>query len=211
MFQINKRSISLTQNDEAREVLNERLREVQEVHGIEFTSINECFSQLLALAGKAASSQPEIKEVVKAPAFSYVLAASSQEHEAFEKELHAVAACSISAGDGYTNEDIIKHCVSNHLGQLNLIDSLKATKPETITETVTEFKEKELASNEFIVQMDDKQQILLQAIAARRQKKFKKNTPETYSELGKKMIFNDGTVFDLAGEFFTGLNGFLKR
>jgi hypothetical protein len=50
----------------------------------------------------------------------------------------------------------------------------------------------------------DKKLILLDEIAKRRQKKYKTETPESIPELIEKLVFNDGTIFNLHGEFHTG-------
>lgn len=44
---------------------------------------------------------------------------------------------------------------------------------------------------------------ILREISKRRASKYKTD-PETPEELAEKMIFNDGTVFNLGGEFYTG-------
>lgn len=61
------------------------------------------------------------------------------------------------------------------------------------------------------VSVNEKEQTLLEIISKKRQKKYKLSQAEPLSALAHGMIMNDGTVFDLAGEYYTGLNGFTKR
>lgn len=84
--------------------------------------------------------------------------------------------------------------------QLAAVNNLPAPEPE-VKEVPTP-----VADNQLLITLTEnpsRKRALLREISKRRADKYG-NAPETPEELAEKMIFNDGTVFNLGGEFYTG-------
>ncbi len=202
MFQINSRSTSITFNESERAVINEKIKAFQEKKGTEILSIKELFTQLLVAATSEnvpAISKTEENENTALDTNSIVLTGSIEE---------------INELKGKLNDFTEKHSIDAETPQIEIIDFALKTAMKTpeiieVEKEVTKVVEKQLSENQILVTLTDdkngtieKKLILLDEISKRRSRKL--GIEETIPGLIEKMIFNDGTVFNLGGEFYTG-------
>lgn len=197
MFVLKKRVSSLTYNDEAREAVNLELQKLQEKLGIEFTSVKHLFEHMLSLANST-EAPAKVEETTELPAENMLLLPDTEETKAFTTNMNQLR----------LNTDALAED-SNMFEVLDFAVKVALFPPEPI-ETTLEI-EKELTDSQYIITLTDqpkapieKKKILIDEIAKRRQSKYKFLTIESHSELMEKMIFNEGTIFNLHGEFYTG-------
>lgn len=108
----------------------------------------------------------------------------------------------LSDQDSEIASDIIT--LLNLNGTIPQTEFLEAIKTELST---PKEEPQKLMANQLIVTLTnpwERKIEILQTIADNRAKKFG-TAPDTLPELAEKMIFNDNVVFNLGGEFYTGL------
>lgn len=194
MFQIEKRVTAITLNDSEREVINERISEFQQKTGVVYSSIKELFSALLTTTLSGANTQNNDLDIEKA---NEIESTNIEIIGQLSKEIQTLSD---------ENNNLLN---SNNALTLE-IEEIK-NNPSTVEVEKTIEVEKKLQSNQILITLTDstigsveKKQILLDEISKRRAKRFKLEQPESLPELCEKMIFNTGTVFNIAGEFYTG-------
>jgi len=200
MFQVISETASARFTPSEKTVVNQRIQAFQEKKGIVFSSFKELLLTLLTDALNTENA--ENKEVEKTVPDGFQL---------------------ISNDEAVTNR-VIKKVINEYAETIEFSDKedlvgvlLTAIKnaekePQTVQveKEVVKTVEKQLENNEILITLSDdgaktieKKLILLQEISKRRYKKYG-GTPEPVEVLCEKMIFNDGTIFNLSGEFFTG-------
>lgn len=200
MFELISSTASARFTDSEKPVINQRLQEFQEKKGIVFASFKELFTNLLNDALN--SENIEIKEIEK-PIPDGLHLFSTENKEVFEAMLDQLN--NYATKQGIQEEtplvDVLKTAIENAEKQPQTVEVEKE-----IVKTV----EKQLENNEILLTLTDdgaktieKKLILLGEISKRRYKKYG-GIPEPIEVLCEKMIFNDGTIFNLSGEFHTG-------
>lgn len=202
MYQINGNTVSFRVNEDEREQINQIAEKLQTLGNTTYANGNQLFFALLQyckqLENKAEpTNEVEAMEVALDSAVNSVNELNTIVNE-YRKQL-STAVNVVYENDNFTDDQLITTVI-------NVINS----KPETITETetVTETKEveKQLSENQLLLTLHpnwERKIELLNEIAKRRAKKYSKDI-EPIEVLAEKMIFNDGTIFNLGGEFYTG-------
>lgn len=193
MYQIDGRSATLSLNNSDKDFINADILQFQELVGQDFASFKELFKALLSNAlenadfNKHAPKHEEYETLVTLPI-------SHGERAAFIQKLNA---CTDNA-DGLT------------LANIELLIAKSLQTPQTVE--VEKIVERDLSESEMLLQFNEKELMILKAVANNRYKAGKANPQETLPELTKKMILNDNVLFDLGGEFYTGLrSSYVKK
>jgi hypothetical protein len=199
MFQLKTPVNSIRFAQSEIEVINQRFIEFQEKKGIVFSSLKEMFSTLLNDALNTENVKPvEIEKPI--PDGFHLF--STENKETFEAML--VQLNDYATKQGFQQEallvDVLKTAIENAEKQPQTIE---------VEKEVVKTVEKTLENNQILLTLTDgenatidKKLLLLDEIKNRRFRKYK--VEETIPELCEKLIFNDGTIFNLAGEFHTG-------
>lgn len=87
-----------------------------------------------------------------------------------------------------------------------LNETLKEHTPTEIEKEVIKEVEKPRGANEIRYTLTENERILITEIANRRFGRKKSPELESLDDLAKKLAFNDGSIFNLSGEFFTGVH-----
>lgn len=213
MYQLSeKRTNALNYNKgEQKNRINAQLAEYQQKVGVHFADVKGVFEHLLSSALSEDNTKTEIIEKEITPDFAVILHDNTDEKILFENQLKSIAEYHNDNFDEQNQRKEIKIAVSRYLELINENLELLSREPEIIEKEVEITKQISLLSNQFITTLNDNELILLKAIAKKRKKYFNLETEETIEELAKKMIFNDNVVFDLGGEFYTGISAFTKR
>lgn len=200
MFELTSNAASARFTDSEKPIINQRLQEFQEKKGIVFASFKELFTTLLTDA--LHSENNVIKEVEK-PIPDGLHLFSTENKKAFETMLEQLN--EYATKQGFQEEmplvDILKTVIENAENTPEIIE---------VEKEVVKTVDKQLENNQILLTLKDegtktieKKLILLQEISKRRHKKYG-GVPEPIEELCEKLIFNDGTIFNLSGEFHTG-------
>lgn len=90
----------------------------------------------------------------------------------------------------------------------DFIYELYPVEPEKVEVEVEVEKEKELQENQFILTLDQDQKDIADEIIKNRNEAHQENgsDPETIEEVFKNCFFNEATLYNYGGGFFTGLN-----
>jgi len=201
-----KRTNALNYNaGKNKDVINRQIAEYQEKEGIHFADVKGLFEHLLS---KGLSPViPETVEVEKVipPDFSVILHDNKEEEEAFKLSLKSMVDTNAEALSEKTPRELIKTAVSMFPKLIEENEILLSREPEIkeVEKVIT--KEISLLSNQFIITLSEKEDILLNKISDNRKKRFKNVIQEQLPDLAKKMIFNDNVIFNLGGEFYTGI------
>lgn len=183
MFQIENRTASLSVSQADKIAINAKLTQFQQIIGQEFDSFKTLFSELLDNA---------IENV----------------HFNENGVTHADNEVIVQLQDNEVERMNFLHLLSENVGNTNgitvenictLIENSKKT--VEIEKTV----ERPLAENEVILSFNEKELMILNKIRSNRFAKRKVAQEETLQDLTHKMILNDNVVFNLGGEFYTGL------
>ena len=200
MFQVISDTASARFTPSEKTVVNQRIQAFQEKKGIVFSSFKELLLTLLTDALNTENA--EIKEIEKPVPDGFHLFSTENKvvFEAMLDELNNYA-----ANNGFQEETPIVDVLKTAIEKAEI-------EPQTIEveKEVVKTVEKQLENNEILLTLTDegnktieKKLILLNEIAKRRNRKFG-GVPEPVEVLCEKLIFNDGTIFNLHGEFFTG-------
>lgn len=199
MFQLKTPVNSIRFAQSEIEVINQRFIEFQEKKGIVFSSLKEMFSTLLNDALN--TENIEIKEIEKPipDGFQLITDENARQFELVVDEL-TVYAENIGIAVAKPIIDVLKTAIENAEKQPQTVE---------VEKEVVKTVERTLENNEILLTLTDSENItvdkkllLLDEIKNRRFRKYKQE--ETIPELCEKLIFNDGTIFNLGGEFFTG-------
>lgn len=191
MYQITGNTVSFRVNDAERDQFNQIAAQLQESENEVYANGNHVFFALLRYCRQLENSSLENKCHIPDSALE-------KERETAVNRVNEIRTQLITAvneDDNVTDDELIT-LVINKINK----------EPETKTETVTEIKEveKQLSDNQILIEVTDRKLEILQEIAKRRAKKYRLEKSESLPVLAEKMIFNDGTVFNLSGEFYTG-------
>jgi hypothetical protein len=191
MYQITGNTVSFRVNDAERDQFNQIAAQLQESENEVYANGNHVFFALLRHCRQLENSSLENK-------FHIPDSALEKERETAVNRVNEIRTQLITAvneDDNVTDDELIT-LVINKINK----------EPETKTETVTEIKEveKQLAENQIVIEVTERKLEILQEIAKRRAKKYRLEQLESLPVLAEKMIFNDGTVFNLSGELYTG-------
>lgn len=199
MFQVISDTASARFTPSEKTVVNQRIQAFQEKKGIVFSSFKELLLTLLTDALNTENAENKETEKPVPDGFHLFSTENKVVFEAMLDELNNYA-----ANKGFQEEtplvDILKTAIEN-----------AEIEPQTIEveKEVVKTVEKQLENNQILLTLTDsenitvdKKMLLLDEIKSRRFRKYK--VEETIPELCEKLIFNDGTIFNLAGEFFTG-------
>jgi len=200
MFQLKTAVNSIRFANSEIEIINQRFIEYQEKKGIVFSSLKEMFSILLndALSDENIENAPVEKTVPDG--FQLITTENARQFDMVVDEL-TIYAENIGITTAKPIIDVLKTAIEN-----------AEKEPQTIEveKEVVKTVEKQLENNQILLTLTDegnktieKKLILLTEIAKRRYKKYG-GIPEPVEALCEKLIFNDGTIFNLSGEFFTG-------
>lgn len=191
MYQITGNTVSFRVNDAERDQFNQIAAQLQESENEVYANGNHVFFALLRYCRQLENSSLENKYHIPDSALE-------KERETAVNRVNEIRTQLITA----VNED--DNVTDNEL--ITLVINKINKKPETKTETVTEIKEveKQLSDNQILIEVTDRKLEILQEISKRRAKKYRLEQLESLPVLAEKMIFNDGTVFNLSGEFYTG-------
>lgn len=200
MFQVISETASARFTPSEKTVVNQRIQAFQEKKGIVFSSFKELLLTLLTDALNTENA--ENKEIEKPVPDGFQLITNDEAStirvikEAINKYAETIE---------FTDK-------SDLVGVLLTAFENAEKEPQTIEveKEVVKTVERTFENNEILLTLTDegnktieKKLILLNEIAKRRNRKFG-GTPEPVEALCEKMIFNDGTIFNLSGEFFTG-------
>ena len=181
------------------EVINQRFIEFQEKKGIVFSSLKEMFSTLLNDALNSEKVKPVEIEKPIPDGFHLFSTENKETFEAMLGELNDYATKQ-ALPEEITGIDVLKTAIEN-----------AEILPQTVEveKEVVKTVEKTLENNQILLTLTDgenatidKKMLLLDEIKNRRFRKYK--VEETIPELCEKLIFNDNSIFNLGGEFFTG-------
>lgn len=191
MYQITGNTVSFRVNDAERDQFNQIAAQLQESENEVYANGNHVFFALLRHCRQLENSSLENK-------FHIPDSDLEKERETAVNRVNEIRTQLITAvneDDNVTDDELIT-LVINKINK----------EPETKTETVTEIKEveKQLSDNQILIEVTDRKLEILQEIAKRRAKKYRLEQLESLPVLAEKMIFNDGTVFNLSGELYTG-------
>lgn len=217
MFQIKNAQVSLRVNNDEKESLNTMIAEIQQNHNVTFTSVKHMFQSLVSMAANNVNTEPETVEVVKTPEFACILHENKEQEEEFKAALDDIRKLdNLSTEDisSLSDVSVIKmavYGVPTYVNKMHsdskIITELQSKEPEI----KVEYKEKPIENNQVFLTFNEKDSLILKTIAENRRKRFKKEKAETLSEMTYKMIMNDNVLFDLGGEFYTGLSGLFKK
>lgn len=184
MLQAKTRTITLSYSIPELEEVNSLLVEFQEQNGSDFETMKGMFLDILRKSVERKIHIPDS-------------ALEKERETAVDRvnEIRTQLITAVNEDDNVTDDELIT-LVINKINK----------EPETKTETVTEIKEveKQLSDNQILIEVGDRKLEILQEISKRRAKKYRLEQLESLPVLAEKMIFNDGTVFNLSGEFYTG-------
>lgn len=199
MFQVISDAASARFTPSEKTVVNQRIQAFQEKKGIVFSSFKEL---LLTLLTDALNTENIKNAPVEKPVPDGFQLITTENEVVFESLLVQLNDYAIK--QGFQQEtpivDVLKTAIEN-----------AEKEPQTIEveKEVVKTVERTLENNEILLTLTDSENItvdkkllLLDEIKNRRFRKYKKE--ETIPELCEKLIFNDGTIFNLAGEFHTG-------
>lgn len=202
MYQIEKRVNSLTFNPTEIETLNPLILEYQQKIGIELGSVKDLFSHLLRFAISA--EIPEIKTPIEPvtiePDPNSVILGE------FDRVIMLTPNFEIALND-YNETNAISDEIS--LTEI-LITALQTAviKPEPIEKTIeVEILPENavvLGENDVYFTLSDNEREIVDVIASNRAKRFKKETQKV-SELAHDLMFNDNTLRNLGGVYYTGI------
>lgn len=199
MFQVISDTASARFTPSEKTVVNQRIQAFQEKKGIVFSSFKELLLTLLTDALNTENA--ENKEIEKTVPDGFHLF-STENKVVFETILDELN--NYAENKGFQKEtplvDVLKTAIEN---------AEKEPQTVEVEKEVVKTVEKTLENNQILLTLTDsenitvdKKMLLLDEIKNRRFRKYK--VEETIPELCEKLIFNDGTIFNLAGEFFTG-------
>lgn len=200
MFQLRSRNSNITYGDEARSVINQRIQDYQEKTGKTFSSIKELFEALLSNALSDESTiQPKIEKQTSND-FTLLTFSNEDEFIEFTEEITSFRKKAMIS-DSLTDAEVLSGA---------MILAVKEPEIKEIEKEVIKTVPQELESNQILITLSNDKMgsaenklIVLEEIQKRRNKKFKQLEP--IPELCEKLIFNDNTIFNLGGEFYTGL------
>lgn len=196
MFTLKGRTASISTNEEEKQVFNERLQAIQEKKGIVFTSFKDVFTHLQTMVLQDPEPQLAQGEVAVEKETLDKLAVNSQK-----------LAQILSTLENYPKTDGLQDLEGVDL-VLKIIENSLQTPQKLEPEQIE--VERPLQEHEILLQLSDKRYPkekklqLLEIIQKNRSKKLK--TSEEMGEMIENMIFNDNIVFNLGGEFYTGIN-----
>jgi urease gamma subunit len=184
------------------EVINQRFIEFQEKKGIVFSSLKEMFSTLLNDALNSENIENVKPVEIEKPipdGFQLITTENNVEFEAVVKEIVDYGYRQ-GVDEPFSIVSVLKTAIENAEKQPQTVE---------VEKEVVKTVEKTLENNQILLTLTDgenatidKKLLLLDEIKNRRFRKYK--VEETIPELCEKLIFNDGTIFNLAGEFHTG-------
>lgn len=189
MYLIEKRTNSISIADKDMQAINDQIELFYQKTGNKPQNISQLFKALLSFA-MAANITGEEKNTI--PSFELDV-----EHQALMETIsHA------REKFGLPVESLDAVVITNALDK-----SLNPPEPEVIEKTVEVEKEVEAAqpSNQVRFDLTDNELVLVQTISERRFAKRKADSIQSPSEICKQLAFNNGTILNLSGEFYTGV------
>ncbi len=201
MLTLEKRVTNLTYNEEERNAVNRQLITIQEREQIPFSSPKDMLSKLLSLAIKSEITEPQKTENIE-------ITDSNNEFNEITVEFNELK----------TKLDEFRsiHALDAEMSYSEIIDSMveftkKSPEIKEVEKEVIKEVPVQLKSNQILVTLKDepkrpieKKLGILDEIHRRRASKM--NVIETREELIEKLLFNDGTIFNLHGECYTGFH-----
>ncbi len=205
MFQFKSRVSSLTYSEDSRAEINEQLLELQEKNGITFSSIKHAFEFMLAKCLQdEVQSIPDGKTLISVENLENLESENSRlgEHSNHLKTITDLL-------DNFYENIGLNRGSRTHVYMISELISESLRQP--VTKTIEVEKEISLAANQFILTISqadgiplEKKLQLLEIIKSNRAKKF--GDIDTLEQMMERMIFNDNNIFDLGGEFYTGIS-----
>jgi hypothetical protein len=186
MFQLTKRVTSITLNDEERNVINERITLYQEQRGIVFSSVKELFFDLLSQANST-----ENKEVVKVDETQNNEIISNL-NEIIDKNVETIATLHSENEQLSTENKTLKE----------QFEELQNSQEIEVVEVAGSFKPNE---TDIYIPLTGEKTEVLKAISNNRLRKGYDKELLSVSQIAEKLIFNKGTLYNWAGEIYTGL------
>lgn len=182
MYQINKRSASVNFPEAEITEVNENLKAIQLKHGVVFSTFKDLILHLISVD---LAEIPEIKTAVM-PENALILTENQK-----IIELNETITAEIAENSSISLTELFTQSIEN---------SKKSAEIKEIEVPVL-ISENQLLIN-FSENPERKRELLLE-ISRRRAEKYNTDL-EPIEELAEKLLFNDGTVFNLGGEFYTG-------
>ncbi|MDX1446617.1 hypothetical protein [Lishizhenia sp.] len=207
MFSINGRTASITTNEQERESINQQLQAIQDKEGFAFGSIKDAFLHLLRNYNQPPATELEEGFVAISEDEAANLHAVNDMHSQIWEALQDYLPSPELQGKS-TVEKVLHVIESNKFlnEELLIFRQKLEDKPTTV--------ERQLQAHEILLQLTDekypkeKKLQLLQFILKQRAKKY--GEEESLNELIEAMLFNDNIIFNLGGEFYTGINSIKK-
>lgn len=199
MFQVISDTASARFTPSEKTVVNQRIQAFQEKKGIVFSSFKELLLTLLTDALNTENAENKEIEKTVPDGFQLITDENEAENNLVRSMLFEYADNN-GITSGSTIVDVLKTAIEN---------AVKEPQTVEVEKEVVKTVEKQLENNQILLTLTDSENItvdkkllLLDEIKNRRFRKYKQE--ETIPELCEKLIFNDGTIFNLAGEFHTG-------
>lgn len=199
MFQLQSRNANITYGNDAREIINQRIQAYQEKTGKTFSSIKELFETLLSNALSDESTNDSKNQKETSNDFTLLTFTNEADFIEFTSEITSFKKKAMMA-ESLTDVEVLSEA---------MILAVKEPEIKEIEKEVIKTVPQELESNQILITLSNDKMgtaenklILLDEIQKRRNKKF--NQLEPIPELCEKLIFNDNSIFNLGGEFFTG-------